>query len=82
MKAIELPAHTASGTMRVEGHVRGYVSGMVDADFRGILHGQINAAISTETSIEDMENDAVQGNSVTENNEVCENMSRKEGQHE
>lgn len=82
MKAIELPAHTASGTMRVEGHVRGYVSGMVDADFRGILHGQINAAISTETSIEDMENDAVQGNSATENNEVCENMSRKEGQHE
>ena len=58
MKAIELPAHTATGTMRVEGHVRGYVSGMVDADFHGILHGQINAAISTDTTVEDVEDEA------------------------
>jgi len=58
MKVIELPAHTATGTMRVEGHVRGYVSGMVDADFHGILHGQINAAISTDTIVEDVEDEA------------------------
>lgn len=37
----------ASGTMRVNGHVRGYITGLVDADIKGVLHGQINAAIST-----------------------------------
>ena len=37
--------------MRVDGHVRGYISGVVDADFSGVLHGQMNAAISTGTTV-------------------------------
>jgi hypothetical protein len=31
--------------MRVDGHVRGYISGMVDAQFSGTLYGTINAAV-------------------------------------
>jgi len=51
LKVIEPKAKTANGTMRVQGHVRGYISGMVDADFDGILHGQLNASISTDGEI-------------------------------
>ncbi len=51
IKGIELNTRTASGTMRVQGHVRGYISGVVDADFSGILHGQLNANISTDGQI-------------------------------
>ena len=51
MKGIELNTRTASGTLLVQGHVRGYVSGVVDADFNGVLHGQINAAISTDGQV-------------------------------
>lgn len=53
MKTMTIPTRHATGTLRVQGHVRGYVSGMVDADFDGILHGQMDAAISTETQIEE-----------------------------
>ena len=51
MKTLKLPTRTASGTMRVDGHVRGYISGVVDADFAGVLHGQMNASISTGTTV-------------------------------
>ncbi len=52
MKGIELPVRSATGTLRVQGHVRGYVSGYVEADFNGILHGQLNAAISTAGQVD------------------------------
>ena len=42
---------TESGTMRVHGHVRGYISGVVDADIDGVIHGDVNAAISTDGGI-------------------------------
>ena len=51
MKTLKLPTRTASGTMRVDGHVRGYISGVVDADFSGVLHGQLTASISTGTTV-------------------------------
>lgn len=41
-----LPIQTHTGLMRLEGHVRGYVSGMVDAEFSGLLHGTINASVA------------------------------------
>ena len=44
-----LPLQSHTGAMRVEGHVRGYVSGMVDADFSGTLHGSINASVASGT---------------------------------
>jgi hypothetical protein len=38
-----LPLQSGSGTMRIDGHVRGYLSGVVDADFNGIVRGTISA---------------------------------------
>ena len=49
MPQLERKVRAASGTMRVKGRVRGYISGMVDAEINGILTGQINAAISTDS---------------------------------
>ncbi len=40
-----LPLQSHTGNLRIDGHVRGYVSGMVDADFSGTIHGSINAAV-------------------------------------
>ncbi|MDY5168327.1 efflux RND transporter permease subunit [Dielma fastidiosa] len=36
---------TQTGSIKMNGHVRGYVSGMIDADFKGTLQGTISAAI-------------------------------------
>ena len=33
--------------MHVHGRVRGYISGVIDAEVNGILTGQINASIAT-----------------------------------
>ncbi len=44
-------AKTATGSVRVQGHIRGYVSGMVDADFDGVLHGELNATVSTDEAV-------------------------------
>ncbi|MBQ4050171.1 MAG: MMPL family transporter [Oscillospiraceae bacterium] len=41
-----------TGTMRVHGHVRGYISGMVDADIDGIVRGELKATISTDGEVE------------------------------
>ncbi len=57
VKVAQRPTHTASGTMRVQGRVRGYISGMVDADFDGILRGQLNATVSTEGEVSIQEGD-------------------------
>lgn len=55
LKTIEPRVKTASGTLRVQGHVRGYLSGMVDADFEGVLRGQLNATVSTDGRITEEE---------------------------
>lgn len=53
LKGIETRARTVSGTVRVQGHVRGYISGIVDAHISGIIHGQLNASVSTDGQIEE-----------------------------
>ena len=55
LKGMEPKARTASGTVRVQGHVRGYINGVVDADISGIIHGQFNASLSTDGQIEEGE---------------------------
>ena len=37
--------------MRIQGHLRGQISGFVDAHVDGILHGQLDATVSTQTII-------------------------------
>lgn len=54
MKGIDLNIKNTSGTMHVQGHLRGYISGVVDADFSGILHGQMNVSVSTETQMTEL----------------------------
>ena len=51
LRPITLPTRQASGTMHVQGHLRGHISGYVDANFSGVLHGQLNATVSTDTTI-------------------------------
>lgn len=48
IKGIEPKTRKATGTIRVQGHVRGYISGIVDADIDGLVHGQLNASIVTD----------------------------------
>ena len=53
LKAPDIMPRTATGTVRVQGHVRGYVNGIVDADINGIIHGQLNASVATDGQIEE-----------------------------
>lgn len=53
IKVPELKTYKATGTVHVQGHIRGYVNGVVDADFNGILHGQLNASVSTDGQIQE-----------------------------
>ena len=50
-KSIERKTQTATGTLRLSGHVRGYVCGMVDADFEGTLKGDLNASVTTDSKL-------------------------------
>ena len=43
--------------MRVNGHVRGYISGMVDAEFDGILRGQLDANVSNGAAVTEINED-------------------------
>ena len=36
------------GTMRLDGHIRGLVSGFVDGEFKGVLHGSVDALIESK----------------------------------
>ena len=49
MKGVSGMTRTASGTMHVNGRVRGYINGVVDAEIKGVLHGQFSANIATGT---------------------------------
>ncbi len=55
IKAFEPHTQTATGTVRVQGHVRGYISGVVDADFNGVLRGQLNASVATGDGVNALE---------------------------
>lgn len=60
IKVVELNTKAVSGSMKVQGHIRGYVSGMIDADIHGTLKGDFNAYVSTDGKVEEtggMENE-------------------------
>ena len=61
MKGIELGEREETGTMLVNGRVRGYVEGYMDADVSGALHGRVHALIATGDLLDVKEDpDAVQ----------------------
>ena len=51
VKIPQFASHNVTGTVRIKGRVRGYISGMVDAEFDGILRGQMDANVSNATSV-------------------------------
>ena len=53
LKALEPKTKKTTGTVRVQGRIRGYINGVVDADFSGVIHGQLNASVSTDTQIQE-----------------------------
>lgn len=50
-KSTQPPVQSASGTIKVNGRVRGYISGMVDGDFDGVVHGDFDASVSSDGKI-------------------------------
>lgn len=42
-----LPVQSHTGIMRLDGHVRGYVAGIVDGDFSGLIRGTVNAQLES-----------------------------------
>lgn len=57
IKGIEPPVRAATGTVRINGRLRGYVNGVVDGEFNGVLHGQINANVATGGQVEEEKED-------------------------
>ena len=53
LRGIESKTRSATGTIRVQGHVRGYINGIVDAEISGIIHGQMNASLSTDGQLQE-----------------------------
>lgn len=70
MPAIDLNIKNTNGTIHVQGHLRGYISGVVDADFSGILHGQMNASVSTDTEIKESPEQVIKETAEGENENV------------
>ena len=52
------PTQSKSGSIRVNGRVRGYVSGMVNADINGVVYGSVNATVEAG-ALEEQEPEAV-----------------------
>ena len=50
------PRRTASGTIRVNGHIRGYISGNVDAEIHGVIQGDMSAVVASGTLREEVPN--------------------------
>ena len=58
IKAMEPKAKTATGTVLVQGHIRGHVNGYLDAEVKGVLHGQLEATVSTGGEITEQEEES------------------------
>lgn len=72
---------TRSGNMRLDGHVRGYISGMIDADFSGTVYGSLNARIEAGNAdrIEKKINDINKMSGLIADDKTEENESLNDG---
>ena len=50
LEAAQPRTKTANAAMRVQGRVRGYINGIVDAEVDGIIYGQVDATLTTQDS--------------------------------
>lgn len=53
MKPLGLPTVKKSGSVRVDGSIRGHFSGIIDGNFTGVLDGELEAAVSTNAALEE-----------------------------
>ena len=49
-----LPLQSHSGVIRLDGHVRGYIAGVVDGNFSGLIHGTLNAQVESGAISQEM----------------------------
>ena len=49
LKVPEPKFREVNGTMHLQGHIRGNISGYVDAEITGLFHGKMNASVSTNS---------------------------------
>lgn len=47
----------ASGRIRMHGHIRGYVNGVIDGDFAGVIEGEMGAVVRPKDKVETIENE-------------------------
>jgi len=52
LKGIQATPQSTTGTAFINGRIKGYISGMVDAEFKGILRGQMNATVTTDVDMQ------------------------------
>ena len=64
------PKRNLNGVMRVNGRVRGYVNGFIDAEVRGIINGTLDATIKNveleKPAVSDAEKDYLEGGEMDE----------------
>lgn len=73
---------SGTGSLRVNGRVRGYVSGVIDAEVHGILHGSISAMVETG-GIEDMNPKLIEdGKDKEAKEEKAEDKEKRGGREE
>ncbi len=64
------PKRNLNGVMRVNGRVRGYVNGFIDAEVRGIINGTLDATINNveleQPAVSDAEKDYLEGGEMDE----------------
>jgi len=71
-----------TGKVVLSGHVKGYVSGMVDADIRGIVEGNVNGFITTKAAASDSSGKDKEGTSDENLKEDLEESTDKQGEQE
>ena len=67
IKVKQTEPQQTTGSVYVNGRIKGYVSGMIDGEFHGILHGDMNATVSAGgevTSAEPADTESTEGSDV------------------
>ena len=67
IKGVQTEPRQTTGSVYVSGRIKGYVSGMVDAEFHGTLQGDLNATVSSGGEITPQElpaEESTQGGAV------------------
>lgn len=70
-----------TGKIRVNGHVRGYVKGVIDGDFTGVIDGELGAVVRMKDSVE-TEGEAQTEEIDVSGDEAEENIVQERGEED